>query len=111
MERQLGEKRVRFAPSDRAYLAALLYRLPRDVLRRLRLVVHPDTVLRWHRTLVARRHAAASRPKLRGPPVRVGGHRARQPTYPDPGRDRAPHRASASAASSTNTDMSHDLGG
>jgi len=59
MERQLGEKRVRFTPSDRAFLAALLYRLPRDVLRGLRLVVHPDTVLRWHRTLVARRHAAA----------------------------------------------------
>ena len=46
LERQLGEKRVRFTPSDRAFLAALLYRLPRDVLGRLRLVVRPDTVLR-----------------------------------------------------------------
>ncbi len=76
LERQLGEKRVRFTPSDRAYLAALLYRLPRDVLRRLRLVVHPDTVLRWHRTLVARRHAAASRPKRRGRPRTVRSVRA-----------------------------------
>ena len=32
--------------SDRAFLAALLHRLPRDVLGRLRLVVRPDTVLR-----------------------------------------------------------------
>ncbi|MER0443312.1 LysR substrate-binding domain-containing protein [Streptomyces sp. Edi4] len=31
---RLGEDRGRFTPSDRAYLTALLYRLPRDVLRR-----------------------------------------------------------------------------
>ncbi|ADI11820.1 hypothetical protein SBI_08702 [Streptomyces bingchenggensis BCW-1] len=41
LERQLGEDRVRFTPSDRAFLAALLHRLPRDVLRRIRLVVLP----------------------------------------------------------------------
>jgi hypothetical protein len=58
LERQLGKEKVRFSPSDRAFLAALLHRLPRDVLRRLRLLVRPDTVLRWHRDLVARRHAA-----------------------------------------------------
>ena len=55
--RQLGGERVRFTPTDRAFLAALLYRLPRDVLRRLRLLVRPETMLRWHRDLVARRHA------------------------------------------------------
>lgn len=32
----------------RAFLAALLHRLPLDVLRRLRLLVRLDTVLRWH---------------------------------------------------------------
>jgi hypothetical protein len=36
---------------DQAFLAALLHRLPRDVLRRVRLLVRPDTVLRWHRDL------------------------------------------------------------
>ena len=46
LERQLGKDRVRFAPSDRVFLAALLHRLPRDVLRRVRLLVRPDTVLR-----------------------------------------------------------------
>ena len=54
---QLGGKKVRFTPPDRALLAALLHRLPRDVLKRLHLVVRPDTVLRWHRDVVARRHA------------------------------------------------------
>lgn len=71
LERQLGKERVRFTPGDRAILAALPHRLPRDVLRRLRLVVRPDTVLRWHRSLVARRHAAASRPRRPGRPRTV----------------------------------------
>jgi hypothetical protein len=35
LERQLGGERVRFTPTDRAFLAALLHRLPRDVLREL----------------------------------------------------------------------------
>ena len=32
-------------------------------LRRMRLLVRPDTVLRWHRDLIADRHAVRSRPK------------------------------------------------
>ncbi|GAB3177998.1 hypothetical protein GCM10027162_28370 [Streptomyces incanus] len=76
LERQLGKKKVRFSPSDRAFLAALLYRLPRDVLRRLRLLVRPDTVLRWHRDLAARRHAAESKPKRPGRPRTVRSVRA-----------------------------------
>jgi hypothetical protein len=46
LERQLGQQKVRFTPGDRAFLAALLHRLPTHGLRRLRLVVRPDTVLR-----------------------------------------------------------------
>ncbi|WP_405930283.1 integrase core domain-containing protein [Streptomyces sp. NBC_00827] len=71
LERQLGDERVRFTASDRAFLAALLHRLPRDVLRGLRLLVRPDTVLRWHRDLVARRHAVMSRPRRPGRPRTV----------------------------------------
>jgi putative transposase len=37
----------------------------------------PDTVLRWHRNLLARRHAAASRPRQRGRPRTVRSVRAR----------------------------------
>lgn len=68
LERQLGNEKVRFDPSDRVFLAALSHRVPLDVLRKLRLLVRPDTVLRWHRDLVARRHAAGSRPKRPGQP-------------------------------------------
>ena len=71
LERQLGKTRPRFCPGDWAFLAALLHRLPRDVLGRLRLLVRPDTVLRWHRDLLARRHAARSRPRSPGRPRTV----------------------------------------
>ncbi|MGI5144616.1 hypothetical protein [Streptomyces sp. CA-106110] len=37
-----------------------------DVLRGLRLLVRPDTLLRWHRDLIGRRHAAVSRPMRPG---------------------------------------------
>jgi hypothetical protein len=68
LQRQLGKEKVRFDPTDRAFLAALLHQLPIDMLHRLRLLVRPDTVPRWHRDLIARRHAAASRPKRPGRP-------------------------------------------
>src|SRR4030095_14149052 len=76
LQRQLGEQRVRFEPADRALLAALLHRLPMDVLRRVRLLVRPDTVLRWHRDLIARRHAARSRPRHTGRPRSLRSIRA-----------------------------------
>jgi hypothetical protein len=71
LQRQLGPDRVRFTPGDRALLAVLLRRLPRDVLTRLHLVVHPDTVLGWHRDVAARRHARRSRPRHPGRPRTV----------------------------------------
>src|SRR5258705_4125362 len=68
LQRQLGAQKPRFRPSDRALLGALLHRMPQDVLRRLELLVRPDTILRWHRDLIARRHAVASRPRRPGRP-------------------------------------------
>ena len=41
LERQLGTTRPRFSAADRAFLAALLHRLPRHVLSRFRLLVRP----------------------------------------------------------------------
>jgi hypothetical protein len=71
LERQLGADRPRFRPSDRAFLVAPPHQLPRDAPRRLPLSARPDTVLRWHRDLVARHHAAHSRPKRSGRPRTV----------------------------------------
>jgi transposase len=76
LQRHLGEQKIRFEPADRALLAALLHRLPRPTLRSLRLLVRPDTILKWHRDLLSRRHAAASRPKRRGRPRTLRSIRA-----------------------------------
>jgi putative transposase len=70
LERQLHGEKAQLTWADRTLLAALLHRLPRDVLRQVRLVVRPDTVLRWHRDLIARRHSRISRPtRVRRPPT------------------------------------------
>jgi putative transposase len=66
LQRQLHGQMVQFAPDDRAFLAALLNWLPRDVLHRIRLLVRPETVLRWHRDLIIRRHAAIPVPHVPG---------------------------------------------
>src|SRR5450432_4724323 len=46
--------------ADRALLAALLSVIPKARRRGLRLLVTPDTILRWHRDIVRRRQAARS---------------------------------------------------
>jgi hypothetical protein len=51
LQRQIDKPR--FTPPDRAFLAALLHTLPRPTLRRLGLIVSPDTILRWHRDFSA----------------------------------------------------------
>src|SRR5258707_8415291 len=66
LQRQLGPGRVRFTPADRALLAALLHRLPRNVLKRLHLVVRPDTcsagTATWSRAGTPAGPAPAPRP-------------------------------------------------
>ncbi|QIY69672.1 integrase core domain-containing protein [Streptomyces sp. RLB1-33] len=57
-----------FTPDDRLLLAGLLHHLPVEKLRRLLLLVRPDTILRWHRDLLKQRHAASCVPPRRGRP-------------------------------------------
>src|SRR5438445_13434257 len=47
--------------ADRALLAALLTVIPKAQRQALRLLVTPDTVLRWHRDIVRRHWATRSR--------------------------------------------------
>jgi putative transposase len=74
LQRQIDKPRL--TPPDRAFLAALLHKLPKPTLRRLPLFVSPDTILRWHRDLLRRRHASASRPTQPGRPPTVRSIRA-----------------------------------
>lgn len=71
LERQLNGRKVRFARSGRAFLLALSHRVRLETLRRIRLLVRPDTVLRGHRDLIRGRHAARSKTKRSGRPLTV----------------------------------------
>src|SRR5271169_3538827 len=68
--RQPGRPGLNWA--DRALLAILLGVLPKARRQGLRLLVTPDTILRWHRDIVRRRWAARS---MRGKTGRPATHR------------------------------------
>jgi len=55
--------------ADRALIAALLSLVPKARRHGLRLLVTPDTVLRWHRDIIRRRWAARSRHGKTGRPA------------------------------------------
>src|SRR5688500_5229851 len=55
LRRQLGGRRLRLTDDDRRKLAARAYRLGRVALREVATIVAPDTLLRWHRQLIARK--------------------------------------------------------
>ena len=55
--------------ADRALLATLLGVIPRARRHGLRLLVTPDTILRWHRDVVRRRWAARSMRDRTGRPA------------------------------------------
>ena len=55
--------------ADRALLATLLSEIPKAKRQGLRLLVTPDTVLRWHRNIVRRRWAASARRGRSGRPA------------------------------------------
>lgn len=78
LQRQLADQRLQLRPEDRASLAALLTPLARATPRRPRLLISPDTVLRWHRGI----REPETRPRRQAPPdshQRVRGSALRAP--------------------------------
>src|SRR6266487_123886 len=85
--RRRQPRRPKLNWADRALLAALPGVIPKARRHGLRLLVTPDTILRWHRDIVRRRRATRSmrgrtgRPAIRpeyqgpGPPARRREHR------------------------------------
>jgi putative transposase len=55
LRRQLGGRRLRLTDDDRWRLATRAFRVGRRALREIATIVTPDTLLRWHRRLVARK--------------------------------------------------------
>src|SRR6478752_10600886 len=69
LRRQLGDRRRRLTDDDRRRLAARAYQVGRAVLRQIATIATPDTLLRWHRQLIARKWTYAR--KSGGPGVLV----------------------------------------
>src|SRR5436309_2367943 len=66
LREQLRGRRVRLTDNQRRRLAARGQRLGRRILRLVATIVTPDTILRWHRRLIARKWTFA--PKQPGRP-------------------------------------------
>jgi HTH-like domain len=66
LRRQVGGRRLRLTDDDRRRLAARAYRLGRRALREIATIVTPDTLLRWHRQLIARKWTYPSKQTRRG---------------------------------------------
>jgi transposase InsO family protein len=61
LRRQLGGCRLRVTDAVRRRLAARAYRVGRAALREIATIATPDTLLRWHRQLIARKWTYARR--------------------------------------------------
>jgi len=64
LRQQLGNKRLRLSDDQRRQLAAKAKKIGRRILREFATIVTPETLLAWHRKLIARKYDGS---KQRGP--------------------------------------------
>jgi putative transposase len=64
LREQIGERRLRLTHDQRCRLAATAKRLGRKLLAEMATMVTPETLLRWHRRLIAQKYDASAK---RGP--------------------------------------------
>ena len=64
---KLGHKRLILNESQKRRLATAAMKLGKDLLRQVGTLFSPDTLIRWHRWLVARRYDSSDRRGKRGP--------------------------------------------
>jgi hypothetical protein len=63
LRERLNGRSLRFSDKERALLARKAFGIPRKVLLELGTIVTPDTLLRWHRQLIARKFDFSDRRK------------------------------------------------
>jgi len=64
-----GRKRLRFSGDQRRRLATKGHALGRRVLKEFGSIVTPDTILRWHRELIARKYDGSAKRGPARPPI------------------------------------------
>ncbi len=67
LREKLGHKRIILNESQKRRLATAAMKVGRDLLRQFGTLFSPDTLLRWHRSLVARKYDSSDRRGKRGP--------------------------------------------
>jgi hypothetical protein len=85
LRRQINGRQLRFTDGDRRRLATRAHRVGRPTLQKIATIATPDTFLRWHRQLIARKWTYAGTPRrrevileIRRPVVRMA---AENPTW------------------------------
>jgi len=56
LRQQIGDRRLRFTDDQRRRLAVKATRLGRNILRQVATIVTPETLLAWHRKLIAKKY-------------------------------------------------------
>ena len=69
LRQHLKGQRIRFTDQQRRRLAAKAKKIGRKVLGELETIVTPDTLLRWHRRLIARKYDSSLQRRPGRPPV------------------------------------------
>jgi transposase InsO family protein len=64
LREKLGHKRIILNVSQKRQLAVAAFKLPRDLLRQCGTLFSPETILKWHRMLIARKYDGSGK---RGP--------------------------------------------
>ena len=62
LREQIGDRRMRFTDDQRRRLAAKAKRLGRKLLNELATIVTPETLLAWHRKLIAKKYDGSANP-------------------------------------------------
>ena len=68
LREKLGQKRILLNDAQKRRLATAAARLPRNLLRQVGTLFSPDTLLKWHRWLVARKYGGSGK-RRPGPPA------------------------------------------
>jgi hypothetical protein len=74
LREQIGKRRMRFTDNQRSRLATRAKKLSRKVLRQIATIVTPETLLMWHRKLIANKYDGARTARQ--------GHRPRYQNFP-----------------------------